>query len=199
MRKFAPLLAVVLLGSFALAACAEPVVSTPTQETKVNVVQSDEPQSAVQEEPNGLSEAQAKEYFEKLANENPQEGAEAAALAAPDSNAFAYATYLTATFQSYRDGGFKADKSTVNKIDDGFSLCPKDLNVDEPCSEYTHIQDVDGKIADFDTGGEPLAGRISLGSGEAKALGDIGEATLLASYKAISGNVVVVFDIRSMT
>ena len=197
MRKLMLLTVIAMLGASSLGACSGTPASTPAEDATVNVVQSAEPQSEAQEEPEGPSEAEIEEYFDKLATGDPKVAAEAAALAAPDSNAFAYATYLAATYQAARDGGFSSEKSTVNKIDGGFEMCAESLNSGDPCSEYTNIQHVGDKIADFNAGGEPLAGRISMGSGEAQPLGDIGEATLIASYKSISGYVVAVFDVKS--
>ncbi len=189
--------AAALVGVLTLSGCSGTPESTPATDATANVVQSEATPSEAQSAQDGPSEADIKTYFEKLATGDPKIAAEAAELAAPDSNAFAYATYLGASIQAGRDGGFPSEKSTVKKIDDGFSMCPAVVTAENPCSEFTDIQHVDGRIADFNAGGEPLSGRISLGNGESQPLGDLGNATLVASYKSIAGAVVVVFDVTS--
>lgn len=193
MRKLLPLTVIALLAASSLVACSGTSESDPT----ANVAQSTEPQSQKQEEPGDPAEAGIKEYFDKLATGEPKDAEEAAKLAAPDSNAYAYAKYIAATDQAASDRALAPETSTVNKVDGGFKVCADTLNVSDPCAEYTNIQEVDGKIANFDTDGEPLTGRVSLGDGKAQPLADLGEATMVASFKSSGGIILTVFDVRS--
>ena len=192
-------LALASVASLGLSACSGDAPSSPAEDSAANVVQSaevEDPQS--EEEPEGPSQAELKAYFEALASGDPGTMAEAVEMAAPGSNAEAYAIYLAAASQADRDGGYSAEPQTVKTVDGGFETCT-DGTGDDTCSVYTNIQHDGEKIADFDAGDYPLAGRLSLGNGEAQALGTAGEATLVAAYKSISGYVVAVFEISSAT
>lgn len=185
-----------LFGSLALAGCSGEPASVPTDDAKAHVAQSEEPQSEQAGEEGPTSE-DIRSYFEALASGDPKEAAEAVELAAPGSNAAAYALYLQSTQQAMRDSGLSQERQKVEAIDGGFSMCPEFATEDSPCSEYTNIQHVGAQIANFDAGGEPLSGRLTLGNGVAEPIGEIGEAEMIAAYRSISGIVVVTFDIAS--
>ena len=188
-------LAFVLLAAFAVGGCSSEAPSSPASGSAANVVQSsDAAQSAEKEE--GPSQESLKAYFEALGSTDPGIAGEAIEMAAPGSNAQAYAIYITAGIQSNRDAGYSNEPQTVKVIEGGFALCYEGQGEDG-CSEYTNIQHEGDQIADFDAGGSPLAGRLSLGSGEAQALGSVGEATMVAAYKSIRGDVVVMFEVSS--
>lgn len=188
--------ALLLIAVLGLGACSSDSPSSPTEDAAVNVVQSQEtPQS--EEEPDGPSQAELQAYFEALASEDPGVMAEAVDMAAPGSNAQAYAIYLSAVAQADRDGGYSTDPSSVKPIEGGFEICSAGISDQDSCNEYTNVQHEGDQIADFDTGGKPLSGRLSLGSGEAEPLGDVGSATMVAAYESISGAVVVVFEVSS--
>lgn len=128
---------------------------------------------------------------------NATEMAAAKELAAPGSNAEAYAIYLTGLYEADRDAGFQNEPESVETIDGGFAICSTPVSDDRPCTEFTNIQHKGDKIADFDAGGEPLAGRLVLGDGQAQPLGNMAEITLIASYRSAAGNVIVVTEISS--
>lgn len=199
-KKLLPALS--LAGFLALAGCSSSPTSTPAEDATANIVQSEESdaQSAPQsEEPVGPSEADLQAYFGALATDNPPEIAEAASLAAPGSIAYAYATYLAAAQQASRDAGLQANPGTSSPIENGFEMCPVTVTEDNPCVEYTNIQHDGDKVADFDVNGQSLHGRLSLGSGEVKPLGELASMELIASYKTASGHVVGVFEVRSQS
>lgn len=182
-----------------LVGCSSGSPSVPADDATANVIQSDEQSAEPQsEEPEGPSEADVRAYFEALATYDPAVMTDAVELAAPGSNAQAYAIYLRGIAQSDRDGGYPAQPSTVTRIEDGYQVC-EDAGSGEECADYTNIQHDGDQIADFYTGGDPLSGRLSLGSGEAQPLGEAGSATLVAAYKSIAGAVVVVFEVSSNT
>lgn len=185
-----------LFGSLVLTGCAGQPASVPAEDAAAHVAQSEAPQSEDVEE-GGPSQEDIRAYFEAFSSGDPKDAAEAVQLAEPGSNAAAYAIYLQSTQQALRDFGFSQEKQKVEAIDGGFSLCPEFVTEEAPCSEYTKIQHVGDRIADFDAGGEPLSGRLTLGNGVAEPLGEIGEAEMIAAYRSISGTVVVTFDITS--
>lgn len=138
-------------------------------------------------------------FFAAVASGTPAELKDVAEdLTAPGSNAYAYAIEQGAAKQAYLDGGFSDQPSEIETIDGGFSICStNDLTGDEVCNDFTDLEYVEGRLADFNAGGEPLAGRISLGSEDVYPLGDIGTARLIAAYRTIAGSVNVVLEIKS--
>lgn len=197
MKRIILLMATVVSGIVALGGCSSDPVSTATQSADAAVVQPEVPQSEPQSAQSGPSQEDLVAYFEKLASDDPKVVAEAIELAAPGSNAAAYATYLSATTQAKRDAGIQPGESVIEPIDGGFSMCYEEPGPGDNCFEYTNIQHVGDKIADFEPGGTPLTGRLSLGNGEPHPLGEVATANLIASYKASGGSVVVVCDITS--
>lgn len=179
-----------------LAACSSESPSTPAEGAAVNVVQSAEIAQS-DPEPDGPSQAELQAYFEAVNSDDPKVIQDAVELAAPDSNAQAYAVYRTAVAQAGRDAGHAGEKNIVKSTDGGFEACTEFASDDNECAEYTNIQHEGDKIADFDAGGEPLAGRLSLGNGETVPLGALGDATLLAAYRSIAGHMIVVFEMTS--
>ncbi|MBU1588594.1 MAG: hypothetical protein KKH51_11700 [Actinobacteria bacterium] len=139
------------------------------------------------------------DYFGAVATGDPAALQDVATrLTAPGSNAYAYAIEQGAASQAYRDGGFPDQPSEMETNDDGFSVCgTNELTGDRSCNDFTNLTYADGKLADFDAGGAPLAGRISLGSGDVVALGSVATARLIAAYRTISGSVNVVLEIKS--
>ena len=184
-----------LLTSLGLGACASEPPSTPANDATANVVQSSE--ETHPEEEAGPSEGELQAYFAALATDDPALMAEAAEMAAPGSNAEAYAIYLAAAAQANRDAGYSPDPSEVTVVKDGFENCPGVASQRDECFLYTNVQHEGDQIADFDAAGDPLSGRLSLGSGEAQPLGDHGQATLVAAYRSIANAVVVVFEVTS--
>lgn len=204
MRRIFPLIATTLLGALTLSGCSpdaapDEQAATDVDQSEIAVIEI--PQSEYETEPQSKEAAPAKEdfraYFDQLATSTPEGAAKAVELAAPESNAAAYATYLRAAAQAHRDGGLAAERQKVSQTEDGFSLCFEATITENRCSEYTNIVGADGLIADFDAGGVPLEGRIVLGNGESKSLDGLAQAEFLAAYKAISGYLVVVFDVTS--
>ena len=187
--------ALVLAVTLGIGACSGKPASTPTEDSTANVVQSEE-EEAQPEEVDGPTQAELQAYFEALATADPGKMAEAVEMAAPGSNAQAYAIYLTGSAQADRDAGYTTEVQEVETIEGGFAFCPEGVS-ENPCSEFTNIQHDGNQIADFDAGGVPLTGRLSLGNGEAQPLGGAGEATMVAAYKSISGAVVAVFEVSS--
>lgn len=190
-------LALAVAAAPALIGCSSEPPSVPADNAAANVIQSDEKSEEPQsEEPEGPSQAELLAYFEALATSDPGMMTDAVEMAAPGSNAQAYAVYLRGVAQSDRDGGYPTEPQTAKQIEGGFQLC-SGVGSSEECSDYTNIQHDGAQIADFYTGGNPLAGRISLGSGEAQSLGEAGSASLVAAYRSNAGAVVVVFEISS--
>ena len=118
-------------------------------------------------------------YFGAIAGESPTEQRAAAEnFAAPGSNAYAYAIEQSAVNQAYQDAGVASSPpSKIKTLSDGFEVCSTNtLTQDETCNIFDEFQYVDGRLADFDAGGIPLAGRLSLGDGSTVPLGDIATA-----------------------
>jgi len=136
----------------------------------------------------------AKKYFELLATNEAADAKQAASLAAPGSNAQAYAIYQEAGSQAALDAGDAQSNpaQTTKVIEGGFANCTDDGD----CGNYTAIQMADGRIANFNAGDSSLKGRITVGNGKFKPLGD-GKIRMVAAYKSITGYVVVQFEIKS--
>ncbi len=139
------------------------------------------------------------EYFSAVAAVDPQALLDVAGrLAAPGSNAYAYAIEQAGAAQASIDGGYPFDGSKITTTADGFSVCYTDaLSQEKTCSDFTNLEYVDGRLSDFDAGGTPLAGRIVLGSNDPIALGDAASVRLIAAYRTISGSVNVVLEVKS--
>lgn len=181
-----------------VASCAKDAPSTPAEDSDLNVVQSVEsPQPEEEEVEEDPEEGELQEYFEAIASSDPKVVERAVGMAAPGSNAEAYAIYLAAARQSAKEAGVPIDAEVVEPTEAGFALCPEAPTEEEPCTEFTGFQYDGDKIADFHTGGDPLAGRLSLGDGEVVPLGDLGDASLIAAYRSVAGYVVTVFEMRA--
>jgi hypothetical protein len=153
--------------------------------------------AAVEPQGKAPSNKELRKYFEYLATYDPAEMRKAVKLAAPKSNAAAYAIYMTASSQADLDAGITFDPGTVKSVDKGFALCDEEESGDK-CNEFTKITYSRGKIADFNAGGRPLAKRITLGNGETKKLGPIADTKMIAAYNSIAGDLVVVFEIKAL-
>lgn len=150
------------------------------------------------ESPEAPSDSDLKDYFEAVWSDDAIKTKQAVEMAAQGSNAEAYAIYLAGTAQAELDAGQAAlDTSPVEDIDGGFKQCRKLDDGTDKCSEATNIKYVDGKIADFDTGGTPIGDRLVVGIEKAHPLGDLGKARLIAAYRTAEGNLYAVFEIRS--
>ncbi len=198
--KISVSVALALGVTFAAGACSSEPSSSPAENPTANVVQSnDAAQSDAQaeEEVDGPTQAELLAYFEALTSGNPSAISEAVEMAAPGSNAQAYAIYRRGTAQADLDGGFTNQPSKVTAIEGGFKSCDDGASSGDSCFEFTNIQHDGEQIADFDAGGTPLAGRLSLGNGEIQPLGEAGSASMLAAFKASSGAVVAVFEVSA--
>jgi len=176
-------LSLVVGSALLLAGCSGPQARPATTSSDANVAS-----------PAAPSTEELAEYFGAIAGANPDEQrAVAAELTAPGSNAYAYAIEQAAVNQALMDSGAGTDApSKLNTLTDGFELCDSDLI----SGEETYA---DGKLSDFDAGGSPLAGRLSLGDGSAIKLGKLATAELIAAYTSIAGDLYVVFEIKSKT
>lgn len=176
-----------LLLALALSSCGEEK-ATPAKADEVAAAKASE----------RPSNDELKDYFEAVWSEDVTKTKQAIEMASPGSNAEAYAIYLAANAQALLDAGQPAAAgSEIDEIDDGFKQCWQLDDGTENCSEATEIQYVDGKVADFSTGGAPIGNRLIVGSGKAQRLGDLGKATLLAAYRTAEGNLYAVFEIKS--
>jgi hypothetical protein len=179
--------AVVLTAAVVLAGCTASIATPSPTDVAAPVVTPAAPSNEV-----------LAEYFAAVASQDPTELRRVAdEIAAPESNAYAYAIEQAGVSQAIQDAGYPLYEQKIKTIAGGFALCEVDTAEDAPCSEYTNLTYTDGKLADFDAGGEPLTGRISLGDGTAVPLGDLGTVTFIAAYRSIAGAVFVVVDIRS--
>ena len=183
--------------ALSIASCSGDSPSTPAENADTNVVQSAESPQSEEEAEEGPTEAELMAYFEALGSEDPKIIREAVEMAAPGSNAEAYAIYYAAARQAGRDAGYPTESTAVKRTEGGFSLCPELETGEDECFDYTNIQHEGDQIADFYVGDDPLAGRLSLGSGEAQPLGELGEATMIAAYRSVGGYVVTVLEIKS--
>lgn len=177
--------------------------SAPTA-TETTAPRQSSPTAANQAQPrpaettaSSVNDADFRTYFEGIASGDPNTIGGVSDLAAPGSQAAAYITYYTAASKAARDSGFPFDREIVNEVDDGFMMCPEGHAADNSCMTYTNLQTAGSHLVDFDISGTPLSGRLALGDGEFHSLGDLGSARLIASYKSVSNNVVVVFDVTS--
>ena len=176
-----------ILLSLALASCGEEKAA-PAKAEEV----------AASQAPEEPSNDELKDYFEAVWSEDATKTKQAVKMAAPGSNAEAYAIYLAGSAQSALDAG-QAEPRTeeVEEIEGGFKQCLRLDDGSDYCSEATEIVYVDGKIADFSTGGAPIGNRLVTGTGKPHALGDLGEATLIAAYRTAKGDLFAVFEIKS--
>lgn len=176
------------LAGLALAGCSSSIATPSIADSPVPTV-----------EPAAPTNEELAEYFSAVAGSDPVELTRVATdLAAPNSNAYAYAVEQGAMIQALLDGGYPRDAQGIKSIEGGFAVCPQAAaTVDETCSEFTNLTYLDGRLADFDAGDSPLAGRITLGNGESIPLGDVATVTFLAAYRSISDAVYVIVEIRS--
>ncbi len=189
---------IALLPLFILSGCNSGPTTTPANDSNAAVAGSDTTSAAPTTAPdNGPSGEDLRAYFEAIASGDPQEMLDAAELAAPGSNAAAYATYYSAVSQAFRDSGVPSENENLKEVDGGFALCPEYESEDNPCTEFTNLQHKGDRLADFETQGKKLKGRISLGDGTAQPLGEIVEAELIASYKSVANDLIIVFDASS--
>ncbi len=148
--------------------------------------------------PEGPSDGELMGYFEAVWSEDVTKTKQAIKMAAPGSNAEAYAIYLAGSAQSALDAGEAAAAGgEVEEIADGFKQCQQLDDGSDYCSEATEIVYADGKIADFSTGGTPIRDRLIVGNGRSRPLGKLGQATLIAAYRTSEGDLFAVFEIRS--
>ena len=136
------------------------------------------------------------EYFELLATLRPEDAMDAADLAAPKSGAAAYAAFQSAYHQAELDSGFDSSEYAIplEVTGHGFTLCPP---TGEACDEITEVTTTDdGKIVNFKVSGNELKDVITAGHGKPKPLGD-GEVKMIAAYHSSTGDVIVVFEVRS--
>lgn len=187
-----------LAGALALAGCSG--TSSPTDDA-ADVIQSQEevaqsePQSEEPAEPEEPSEADLEAYFAGLATDDPVKIREVMPLAAPGSNAYSYAEYFAAVQGATWAADLYEGPRISTRTDDGFELCPQEVAEDNPCFQYTNIQHEGDKISDFEINGESLNGRLTIGSGDVQALGEIADAELLAVYRSARGYIVSVFEV----
>lgn len=114
------------------------------------------------------------------------------------SAAETYALYLAGFSQALLDGGLGLDEDdSIETLADGFRLCPPVSSGVTDCNEFNNFVFEDGKLSDFDAGGNPVSSRIKEGSAEAVPLGNVGSIRFLASYLSISNNLVVVLEATS--
>lgn len=185
---------VALLAMLGLGACSQSPSSPSGKDEAGSGTQSSE---VAQSEEGATSQVQPGAYFEALASNDPVIMAQAVELAVPGSDAEAYAVYLTATAQAEVDSGYTKEPRQVKEIWSGFAMCGDSDGQGESCSEYTHVEYQGDLIENFDAGGSPLTGRISLGDGEFRSMGDGGEIAFVAAYHSIAGDVVAVFELIS--
>lgn len=153
---------------------------------------------AASKAPEAPSNDELKGYFEAAWSEDAAKTKRAVEMAASGSNAEAYAIYLAGSAQAALDAGqASADTSEIEDIEGGFKQCQKLDDGSDYCSEATGIEYVDGKVADFNTGGTPIGDRLVVGTGKARPLGDLGKATLIAAYRTAEGNLFAVLEIKS--
>jgi hypothetical protein len=145
-------------------------------------------------------------YFEAvLTTTSPADIIKGKDFAAPGSNAEAYAIEQSAHNQAKLDAGLLEDSEGVVLFEEGEVLyCDPgydfpDVDRADYCVSYTNFEFVDGKLAEFDAGGTPLEGRISLGDPEPIMIGNIGQATVIASYETVGGDLVIVLEVTSAT
>lgn len=190
MTRRAPVTAAWIMLALTLTSCGEEKASPAAAD---EVAASKAPE--VTEAP---SDDELKDYFEAVWSDDAIKTKQAVEMAAPGSNAEAYAIYLAGVAQSALDAGEAVpDTNQVEEIDGGFRQCQKLEDGSDDCSEATGIKYVDGKIADFNTGGTPIGDRLVVGSGRPQPLGDLGKARLIGGYRTAEGNLYAVFEITS--
>lgn len=189
MTRHALLAAASILISLTLASCGE-------EKEKAAPAKAEE--VAASQAPEEPSNDELRDYFAAVWSDDATKTKQAIKMAAPDSNAEAYAIYLAGASQSVLDSG-QAEPRTepVEEIEGGFKQCDRLDDGTDDCSEATDIVYVDGKIADFSTGGTPIGERLVTGTGKPHRLGDLGEATLIAAYRTAKGDLYAVFEIKS--
>lgn len=187
----------VLFPVLILSGCNNGTTTTPTNDSSAAVADSGTNTATSSAPSEGPSKEDLRTYFEAMASGDPQAMQDAVDLAAPGSNAAAYATYYSAVTQASRDSGISSEEEKLKEVDGGFAVCSEYEPTDDPCTEFTNLQHKGDKLADFETQGKKLKGRISLGDGTTQSLGDIAEAELIASYKSVANYLVIVFDVSS--
>ena len=198
MRKLTPHVARVgalaLFAALGLGGCSGSFSPSSLKNETADIGQSG---AVTQSEQAAAPAPSARPYFEALASNDPVVMTQAEELSVPDSDAQAYAVYLAGTVQADQDSGYDTAPRQVKKIKGGFAMCGDSTDQGTSCSEYTNMVHQDDLVETFDAGGSPLSGRISLGDGEVKLLGDSGQVSLVAAYHSIAGDVVAVFEVES--
>lgn len=144
-------------------------------------------------------------YFGAINAVSPEEKLGAQKYAAPGSNADAYAIEQSASNQALMDGGMLDQTESIAVYEqDQVLLCPKgyeqlEIEPKDVCAIYSDFVFDGDKLADFSAGGEPLEGRLSLGSGEATPIGTVGTAKYVSSYITMAGDLLIVLELTSAT
>lgn len=183
----ASLIGVSLLLALSLTSCGEDKASPATAD---EVVASKAPEAPSNDE--------VRAYFEAVWSADATKTKEAIEMAAPGSKAAAYATYLAGNAQADLDAGqTRSGMLEVEDVAGGFKQCETLDNGSDACTEATDIKHVDGKVANFSTGGSPIGDRLVLGNDKSESLGDLGTAKLIAAYRTASGDLFAVFELKS--
>lgn len=141
-------------------------------------------------------DADIEAYFDALASWDPAKAKRAAGMAAPHSDAWAYATYVGADAQTQIDGGKPPKPFVVTRTDSGLKACPRKVSAAHPCAMITRIRTMKGRVSSFSVDGEGLRGRLLIGTGALKQVGPLGTAKLLAAYQRRE-SLVAVFELSS--
>lgn len=189
--------------------------SSPRQETQAIVPDGQAPEVEAAEEVVVEDEFDEhlliQSYFDAVDQSKPQDIIQGREFAAEGSNADKYAIEQAAFAQAELDAG---DLDIVESHftlygDEGF-MCPieladlsriemQDAVLAGECVSYSGFQFEGGKLSNFNAGTSSLDGRIEVGDGTALAIGDWGRVQHLASYVTMIGDLIVVFEVSSMT
>lgn len=176
--------AVLSMTLFALSACGGD--DTPSEETKNGKA------DTVSQDEKAASDNIDK-YFELIGQNTEKSFADAAALAAPDSVAFAYATYLAEGAATENADGIVSEPEKYPKTKKGFKICDLDGDGDSSdCSYYSDFETTGGKIASFSANDISLKGRIVLGTGDPITAGDLATVRFQSAYQSPFSNTLFV-------
>lgn len=180
-RVAAALSATLLLAS----GCGGTTPSKETKDAKVDTVSQSEKDAS----------DNIDKYFEFIGKSTETSFNQAAKLAAPDSVAYAYATYLA---QQAVDGS-ESDPQEFPKSKKGFKIC--DLNGDgdaSDCAYYSDFETESGKIASFSANDVSIKGRIVMGTGDPVKAGDLATVRFLSAYQSpFSDTLFINIEVKS--
>ncbi len=180
--------AVVVLAMALVSGCASDDEPKTVKDKKVVPPvsqESESPSPSAQE--STAAAADARDYFEAIAERDVDGIREAAKSAAPDSPAYVYATHQANVIEADLDGGQSRDAADLVVAGGEYQMCESGN-----CITFADVeQNESGQVVSFSIDGKPVDGLLSQGNGKAVTAGGA-KFTFLTAYTSVQSKALFV-------